>query len=202
LSQSYGGGILSVVVDALGIPEVALIRLKKFGDDRGFFSETYSKPDFAEAGLHVEFVQDNHSLSTNKGTLRGLHFQIPPFEQAKLVRVTRGAIFDVAVDLRCGSPTYGRHVSAVIGAESWNQIFVPVGFAHGFLTLEPNTEVLYKVSNVYSAEHDKGVLWNDPTLEIDWPVSAADAILSDKDRSQPMFSHLPTYFRHELGEVK
>jgi dTDP-4-dehydrorhamnose 3,5-epimerase len=193
---------LSIVVDALGIPEVALVRPKKFGDDRGFFSETYSKPDFAEAGVHVEFVQDNHALSANKGTVRGLHFQIPPFEQAKLVRVTRGAIFDVAVDLRFGSPTYGRYVSAGISAKSWNQIFVPVGFAHGLVTLEPNTEVLYKVSNVYSPEHDKGVLWSDPTLAIDWPVNAADAILSDKDRSQPMFSDLPAYFRHEPGEMK
>ena len=193
---------MSVIAEALGIPDVVVINLKKFGDDRGFFSETYSKPAFAEAGVHVEFVQDNHALSANKGTVRGLHFQIPPFEQAKLVRVTRGAIFDVAVDLRFGSPTYGRYVSAVISAESWNQIFIPVGFAHGLLTLEPNTEVLYKVSNVYSPEHDKGVLWNDPALAIDWPLKAADAILSEKDRSQPMLSDLPEYFRHEPGEMK
>ena len=193
---------MSIVVDALGIAEVVLIRPKKFGDDRGFFSETYSKSDFAEAGMHVEFVQDNHAFSASRDTVRGLHFQIPPFEQAKLVRVTRGAIFDVAVDIRFGSPTYGRHVSAVISAESWNEIFVPVGFAHGLLTLEPNTEVLYKVSKVYSPEHDKGVLWNDPTLAIDWPVNAADAILSDKDRSQPLFSDLPAYFCHEAPELR
>ena len=193
---------MSIVVDALGIAEVVLIRPKKFGDDRGFFSETYSKSDFAEAGMHVEFVQDNHAFSASRDTVRGLHFQIPPFEQAKLVRVTRGAIFDVAVDIRFGSPTYGRHVSAVISAESWNEIFVPVGFAHGLLTLEPNTEVLYKVSNVYSPEHDKGVLWNDPALAIDWPVNAADAILSDKDRNQPMLSDLPAYFCHEPDEAE
>ena len=193
---------MSFVFERLQIPEVMVVKSTKHGDDRGFFSETYSGPIFSDNGINVTFVQDNHALSAQKGTVRGLHFQIPPFAQAKLVRVTRGSIFDVAVDVRIGSPTFGRYVSAEVSAESWNQIFIPVGFAHGLVTLEPNTEVIYKVSTLYSPEHDKGVLWNDPTLEIDWPMNAVDAILSDKDRSQPTFSELPAFFRHEPGEVK
>jgi dTDP-4-dehydrorhamnose 3,5-epimerase len=186
---------LSIIVEDLEIPDVKIIRVPKHGDDRGFFAETYSKRKFADAGVNVDLVQDNHAFSVRKGTLRGLHFQVPPFAQAKLVRVARGAIFDVAVDLRVGSPTFGQHVSAVISAEEWNQIFVPVGFAHGLLTLEPNTEVLYKVSEVYSPEHDKGLLWNDPALGIAWPVT--DVILSDKDRAQPLLANVPAYFQFE-----
>lgn len=193
---------MSFVFERLQIPEVMVVKFTKHGDDRGFFSETYSGPIFYDNGINVTFVQDNHTLSAQKGTVRGLHFQIPPFAQAKLVRVTRGSIFDVAVDIRIGSPTFGRYVSAEVSAESWNQIFIPVGFAHGLVTLEPNTEVIYKVSTLYSPEHDKGVLWNDPTLEIDWPINAVDAILSDKDRNQPMLSDLPAYFRHKPDEAK
>lgn len=179
---------------ALAIPDVKIIRSKKFGDHRGFFSETYSKKAFAAAGLDYEFVQDNHSLSAEVGTVRGLHFQLPPFAQDKLVRVVRGAILDVAVDIRKGSPTYGQHVSAVISAAEWNQILVPIGFAHGFCTLEPDTEVIYKVTNFYSPEHDRGLLWNDPDLGIDWPVTADRAQLSDKDRVHPRLSALTEGF--------
>ena len=149
-------------ISELGIAAVRELTPKKHGDHRGFFSEVYNKHLLAEAGIHIDFVQDNHSLSAEKGTVRGLHFQTPPFAQDKLVRVTRGAVFDVAVDLRRGSPSYGRHASAVLSAEAWNQLFVPIGFAHGFMTLKPDTEVIYKVSHYYAPDHDEGLLWNDP----------------------------------------
>ncbi|MBP2232962.1 dTDP-4-dehydrorhamnose 3,5-epimerase [Azospirillum agricola] len=172
-------------IAALAIPDVKIIHPKKFGDHRGFFSETYSKRAFAAAGLDLDFVQDNQSLSAEVGTVRGLHFQLPPFAQDKLLRVVRGAVFDVAVDIRRGSPTFGQHVCAIISAAEWNQILVPAGFAHGFCTLEPDTEVIYKVTNFYSPEHDRGILWNDPDLGIDWPVEAGKARLSDKDLVHP-----------------
>lgn len=181
-------------VVSLDIPDVKIIRPKKFGDHRGFFSETYTKKTFEAAGLQYDFVQDNHSLSAEVGTVRGLHFQLPPFAQDKLVRVVRGAILDVAVDIRKDSPTFGRHVSAVISAAEWNQILVPIGFAHGFCTLEPDTEVIYKVTKYYSAEHDRGLLWNDPELGIDWPVAADKARLSDKDHKHPTFAQLGDWF--------
>ncbi|MEX6509166.1 dTDP-4-dehydrorhamnose 3,5-epimerase [Jiella sp. M17.18] len=189
-------------VEHLAIPDVLVLTCPRHGDDRGFFSETYNRNRFAEAGIAMEFVQDNHSLSAEPGTVRGLHFQTPPFAQDKLVRVVRGAILDVAVDLRTGSPTYGQHVSAVISAKAWNQILVPIGFAHGFVTLEPDTEVVYKVSNVYSPEHDKGLLWNDPALGIDWGVSEAAAILSAKDKVQPRLADLPAYFSSDKDQSR
>lgn len=185
---------MSVTVESLAIPEVKILRPKKHGDARGFFSETYAQRAMAEAGIELTFVQDNHAFSAAKGTMRGLHFQTPPFAQDKLVRVIRGSILDVAVDLRRSSPTYGKHVAAVISAQEWNQILVPVGFAHGLLTLEPDTEVLYKVTNYYSPQHDLGLLWNDPALAIAWPVSEAEAILSAKDKVQPRLADLPAYF--------
>jgi dTDP-4-dehydrorhamnose 3,5-epimerase len=185
---------MSLTVETLSIPDVKIIRPKKHGDARGFFSETFSQKALADAGIDLAFVQDNHAFSAAQGTVRGLHFQTPPFAQDKLIRVTRGAIFDVAVDLRRGSPTYGRHVTAVISAEAWNQILIPKGFAHGLLTLEPNTEVLYKVTNYYSPAHDLGLLWNDPALGIAWPGAEADAILSAKDKVQPRLADLPAYF--------
>jgi dTDP-4-dehydrorhamnose 3,5-epimerase len=144
--------------------------------------------------VNLEFVQDNHSLSVERGVVRGLHFQIPPFAQDKLVRVIRGSVFDVALDIRRGSATYGRHVTRVISAADWNQFLVPAGFAHGFCTLEANTEVIYKMTNYYSPQHDRGLLWNDPSLRIAWPVAEGEAILSDRDRKQPRFSELPAYF--------
>ena len=147
-------------------------------------------------------MQDNHSLSAEKGVVRGLHFQVPPFAQDKLVRVVRGSVFDAAVDLRRGSPTYGKHVSVVLSAEEWNQILVPIGFAHGLMTLEPDTEVIYKVSNYYSAEHDKGLLWNDPALGIEWPVAEDEAILSAKDKVQPRLADLLPYFHFDLEHAR
>jgi dTDP-4-dehydrorhamnose 3,5-epimerase len=188
---------VAMQVTELAIPDVKIIRPTRHADDRGFFSETYSRSVLARHGIEDNFVQDNHAFSKARNTVRGLHFQIPPFAQAKLVRVVRGAILDVAVDLRVTSPTYGRFVSAVISAAEWNQILVPVGFAHGLLTLEPDTEVLYKVSSPFSRDHDKGVLWNDPEIGIPWGVSERDVIVSDKDRVQPRLSELPAYFQTE-----
>lgn len=176
------------------IAEVKLIVPPIHRDHRGFFSETYNKAGLGALGTDLVFVQDNHSLSVERGVVRGLHFQIPPFAHDKLVRVIRGSVFDVAVDIRRGSPTYGKHVARVISAADWNQFFVPIGFAHGFCTLEANTEVFYKVTNYYSPEHDRGLLWNDLDLGIAWPITEAEAILSDKDRQLPRFCELPAYF--------
>ena len=167
------------------IPSVLIIQPKRFDDDRGFFSETYNKAVFREHGIELEFVQDNHSLSRPAGVVRGLHFQEPPFAQAKLIRVVRGAVFDVAIDLRRNSPTFGHHVSRVISAANWDQILIPIGFAHGFCTLEPDTEVTYKITDVYAPDHERGILWTDPDIGIDWPIEAVGAILSDKDRTLP-----------------
>lgn len=176
------------------LPEVKIITPKKFGDHRGFFSEVWKQSALVEAGLSLDFVQDNHSLSAEQGVLRGLHFQTEPFAQDKLVRCVRGAVLDVAVDIRKSSPTYGQHIAVEISAENWKQILVPKGFAHGFLTLEPNTEVVYKVTHYWAPDHDRGVLWNDPALGIDWPISADDVILSDKDRQQPLLTQAPELF--------
>ena len=181
-------------VEHLNIPDVMLLSPGKHGDRRGFFSETYNRKALAVIGIDIDFVQDNHSYSADKGTVRGLHFQTPPFAQDKLVRVARGSVFDIAVDLRQGSPTYGRHVGAVLSAEAWNQVLVPIGFAHGFMTLEPDTEVIYKVSNYYAPDHDKGLLWNDPALGINWPIADDEAVLSQKDRKQPRLAELVTPF--------
>ena len=179
---------------ATEIAEVKLIVPRIHRDHRGFFSETYNRADLAALGVNLEFVQDNHSLSVERGVVRGLHFQIPPFAQDKLLRVIRGSVFDVALDIRRESPTYCKHVARVISAADWNQFLVPAGFAHGFCTLEANTEVIYKVTNYYSPEHDRGLLWNDEDLGITWPVTNAEAILSDKDKKQPRFRDLPHYF--------
>jgi dTDP-4-dehydrorhamnose 3,5-epimerase len=176
------------------IPGVKLVTPARFGDRRGFFSETYSRKAFAVAGIDLEFVQDNHASSAEPGTVRGLHFQIAPAAQAKLVRVTRGAIFDVAVDIRRGSPTFGKWVGARISAEDWNQILVPAGFAHGYCTLEPDSEVVYKVTDYYAPAQERGVLWNDPAIGIEWPVSPGKAILSDKDGKLPILADLPAHF--------
>lgn len=176
------------------IPDVKLIETQRFGDARGFFSETYNRRAFAEAGIDTMFVQDSRSLSVARGTLRGLHFQTCPFAQAKLVRVARGRIVDIAVDIRHGSPTFGKHVSVILSAEEGHQILIPVGFAHGFVTLEPNTEVIYKVSDFYSPEHDKGIFWKDSELGIDWHLGESEAVLSERDRRHPRLADLPRYF--------
>lgn len=181
-------------VEPTALADVKIVNPQRIGDQRGFFSETYNRQRFAEAGIDVEFVQDNHSLSAIAGTVRGLHFQSEPFAQAKLIRVVRGRILDVVVDIRRSSPTFGKHVAVELSAENGLQLFVPIGFAHGFCTIEPDTEIVYKVSAYYSAAHDHGLRWNDPSLGIDWPVAPADAVLSDKDRQQPLLTTLPAYF--------
>ena len=181
-------------VEPSAIPDVLIIRPARHADARGFFSEVYSRRVFAAAGIDIEFVQDNYSRSVDRGIVRGLHFQVPPFAQHKLVCVTRGAIFGVAVDLRGGSASYGRAVTRTINAESWSQWLVPAGFAHGYCTLEPNTDVAYKVSAYYSPEHDRGLLWNDPALGIEWPIATAAALLSERDRRHPTLAELPHYF--------
>ena len=166
-------------IENTDIEAVKIITPKRFGDHRGFFSEVYSRQAFAKAGLDLDFLQDNHSFSAEVGTIRGLHFQSPPFAQDKLVRVTRGRILDVAVEL---------------SRENWRQLLVPIGFAHGFCTLEPDTEVLYKVTNVYSPTNDLGLAFDDPALGIDWGIDPAKATLSDKDRRHPKLADLPTVF--------
>lgn len=183
-------------VRATTLPEVRILTPRRFGDARGFFCETWNAARMAEAGLDFRFVQDNESLSATAGTLRGLHYQAPPFAQTKLVRVVRGAILDVAVDARRGSPRFGAWVSAQISAENGAQILVPRGFLHGFLTLVPDTHVLYKVDNAYDAASDGGVAWDDPDLAIDWGRGAADVTLSDKDRRAPAFRDWSSPFEY------
>jgi dTDP-4-dehydrorhamnose 3,5-epimerase len=184
---------MSLEVRVLDIPDVKIISSKKHGDARGFFSETYSKRDFAEAGIHLDFVQDNHSLSPQVGTLRGLHYQGHPFAQDKLVRVVSGRILDVAVDVRRASPAFGKWVAAEVSAEEWNQILIPIGFAHAICTLEPNTQLIYKVTNYYAPQHDFGIRWNDQDLNIRWPFPDDRLILSEKDRKQPFFKNVSNW---------
>lgn len=174
------------------LPGVMLITPGRHGDHRGFFSESWNARRMSDAGLDVGFVQDNESLSAEPGTLRGLHYQAPPFAQTKLVRVVAGAILDVAVDARRGSPTYGKWIGAELSAENGTQILVPRGFLHGFVTLKPQTHVLYKVDNFYDRDSDGGVIWNDPDLGVDWGVK--DAIVSEKDTNAPRFSDWSTPF--------
>ena len=173
-------------VEQTSLTGVLVLTPKRFGDSRGFFSETYSRRAFEAAGIACEFVQDNHSLSAEKGVVRGLHFQLPPMAQDKLVRVVAGSVLDVAVDIRRSSPTFGKHASAVLSASNGRQMFVPAGFAHGFVTLEPRTEVVYKVSRYYSPQHDRGIRWDDPALALDWGVEKDRAVLSEKDRLLPL----------------
>lgn len=181
-------------VRALAIPDVREITPPRFGDDRGFFSETWNRDSWAAKDVALEFVQDNHSYSAARGVLRGLHFQTPPFAQDKLVRVTRGSVFDVAVDIRHGSPSFGRWVGATLTARDGNQLLVPKGFAHGFVTLEPDTEVQYKVTAPYSRDHDRAIRFDDPTVGIDWPVPVDAVQLSDKDRQAPFLADINTGF--------
>ncbi|MBI1187454.1 MAG: dTDP-4-dehydrorhamnose 3,5-epimerase [Alphaproteobacteria bacterium] len=164
---------------------VVIAKPRRFADARGYFRETYNRAVFQEAGVDRDFMQDNHAYSAAAGTVRGLHFQAPPFAQAKLVSVIRGAILDVAVDLRRDSATFLRHEAAQLSAESGTLIFIPEGFAHGYVTLEPDTEVVYKVNAPYAPTSERGIIWNDRDLAIKWPVAQASAILSDKDRALP-----------------
>lgn len=181
-------------VEATELDAVKIITPKKHGDARGFFSEVYSKAAWDRAGLGLTFVQDNHSLSTSVGVLRGLHFQTPPFAQDKLVRVARGRILDVAVDIRRSSTTFGRYVAVELSAENWRQLLIPIGFAHGFVTLEADTEVLYKTSAPYSGANDRGLAWDDPAIGIYWPVPPEGPTLSDKDQRWPGLKDLVDAF--------
>lgn len=176
---------MSVEIRELKVPGVFEITPQRFGDERGFFSETFNAKAYAEAGIEVAWVQDNHSLSAEPGVLRGLHYQVPPFAQDKLVRVARGRAYDVVVDIRRHSPTFGEWVGVELSAEKWNQLFVPKGFAHGFLTLEANTEFLYKVSDFYSAECDRSIRFDDPDFGVDWRLDGKEPVLSEKDRQAP-----------------
>lgn len=177
---------MSLEVRELALPGVKVVTPRRFADARGFFSETFNALAFAEIGIDRPFVQDNHSRSVQKGTVRGLHFQAPPHAQGKLVRVVQGAVLDVVVDIRNGSPTYGRHASAELSAENWAQLWVPEGFVHGFCTLVPDTEVVYKVTDYYAPKAELGVVWNDPALGIAWPEFAGSQV-SAKDAQLPLF---------------
>ena len=168
------------------IPDVIRIEPDVYEDGRGFFLESYRKDTFLQNGIRAEFIQDNHSRSA-KGVLRGLHYQIPPRQQAKLIRVIRGEAFDVVVDIRKNSKTFGRHVATTLSAGNHQMLFVPAGFAHGFLALKDDTELLYKVTDIYSHEHERGIRWDDAALDIAWPTLGTPYILSDKDKDYPAF---------------
>lgn len=186
-----------MLFEPLELEGVFTLSPRRFADDRGYFAETFRLDLFRQTIGDFAFVQDNQSLSVERGTIRGLHFQLAPKAQGKLVRCLSGAVFDVAVDLRSGSPTFGRHVAVELSAENGMQLWVPPGFAHGFCTLTENTLVAYKVTDYYSAAHDRGVLWNDPQLGIPWPIADAAHRISAKDARQPMLADLGDIFPHE-----
>ncbi len=183
-----------MTVETLSIPDVKLITPAKHRDPRGFFSETWNQARYAEAGIPGPFIQDNHAVSTARGVVRGLHCQIGPNAQGKLVRVVKGAIWDVAVDIRRGSPTYGQHAGAELSAENWRQLWCPPGFLHGYCTLTEETEVIYKVTGPYDRAAERGVIWNDPDLNLPWPIAAREAILSEKDLILPMLKDCDAWF--------
>lgn len=185
---------MMIEIEPLDLPDVKLVRVKRHADSRGYFAETYVRRAFTAAGIASEFIQDNEAHSRAEGTVRGLHFQLPPFAQAKLVRVLRGRILDVAVDLRRSSPTFGRHVAVELDALRGEQLFVPSGFAHGYCTREPDTLVLYKVDNAYAPDYDRGVNWLDPDLAIDWGIADGQVVLSDRDRALPNLRDLAACF--------
>lgn len=181
-------------VEQTKLSGVKILTPKRFTDDRGFFSETYNEKRFHDAGIKEVFVQDNHSLSASKGTVRGLHYQAPPFAQAKLVRAVSGIVIDIAVDIRKGSPTFGHHVAVELSAENGKQLYIPEGFLHGFATLTEDAEIVYKVNNFYSKDHDGAVLWNSEGLDIDWHLEAADAVLSEKDTKADAWKNFDSPF--------
>ncbi|PWU72796.1 dTDP-4-dehydrorhamnose 3,5-epimerase [Ochrobactrum sp. POC9] len=180
-------------VRPLGLDGVFEILPRKFGDDRGFFSETYKANALSDAGIDFSFVQDNHSYSAAKGVVRGLHYQLPPFAQDKLVRVTRGAILDVVVDIRKSAPTFGKWIALEISDEKWNQILVPKGFAHGFITLTEDTEVIYKVSDYYAPEYDRSIRFDDPAIGVNWPIPESGVQLSAKDEKAPLLANAEVF---------
>lgn len=181
-------------VQETALPGVLILTPQRFGDDRGFFSESYNRARMVEAGVALDFVQDNHSLSMRVGTVRGLHFQSPPHAQAKLVRCGRGRLFDVAVDIRRNSPTYGQWVGEELSFENGRQLLIPTGFLHGFVTREPSTEIIYKCSDYYAQECDGAVRFDDPDIGIDWGINLGEAILSDKDAKAPYLKDFNTPF--------
>ena len=192
--MTAAGWALSDMFRSLAIPDVILIEPRKFEDERGWFTETYKAAVWRDGGIGEVFVQDNQSLSRKVGTIRGLHFQIGAAAQAKLVRCTAGAVFDVAVDIRHGSPTFGRHVAAELSVDNGRQIYVPTGFAHGFCTLRPDSVVDYKVSRPYDPASERGIVWNDPHLAIPWPLSSAAPLVSLRDGDLPRLAALAAYF--------
>jgi dTDP-4-dehydrorhamnose 3,5-epimerase len=179
---------------AMALEGLVELRPKRHFDERGFFSEVWRDEWLAEIESGTSFVQDNHAFSSVRGTLRGLHFQLEPAAQHKLVRVSRGSIYDVAVDIRSSSPTFGKWVGAVLSASEWNQLFIPKGFAHGYLVLEEDTEVMYKVSAPYTPEHERSIRFDDPAIGIEWPVAGDAVIVSEKDRSAPLLSEIGAGF--------
>jgi dTDP-4-dehydrorhamnose 3,5-epimerase len=183
-------------VIATAFAEVKILVPRRIGDARGFFSEVWNARELAAIGITAAFVQDNHVLTPLAGTLRGLHYQVPPAAQGKLVRVSRGAVFDVCVDIRRGSPTFGRCAATLLSAGNWHQVWVPPGFAHGYCTVEPDTEVLYKVTDFYSPADERGIAWDDPALAIAWPVDAGAAIMSERDRAHPLLADQPDLFEY------
>ena len=172
-------------VTKTAIPEICILEPTVFGDHRGYFVESYNKEKFPSEYQHIDFVQDNESKSS-KGVLRGLHYQLPPFSQTKLVRVVKGSILDIAVDIRKGSPTFGNHISVELSDENKKQLLIPRGFAHGFIVLSEIAILSYKCDNYYSKEHDRGILFNDPDLNINWKLPENNLILSEKDKVQPL----------------
>jgi dTDP-4-dehydrorhamnose 3,5-epimerase len=186
-------------IQSLAIADVKLIRPTKHGDERGFFSEIFRDDLLARHGVGGLFVQDNHVYSAGRGVLRGLHFQKPPHAQGKLVRCVRGAILDVAVDVRAGSPTFGGHVAAEISAANWTQIWVPPGFAHGYVTLESDCEIIYKVTDYYAPASEAGIAWDDPALGIDWRLDESQLVLSEKDRHNPQLAEIAPAFKYALS---
>jgi len=186
-----------VKIEDTALPGVKILTPARFGDERGFFSESWNRKTLAGQGIDIDFVQDNHSLSAAVGTVRGLHFQSPPHAQAKLVRCGRGRLFDVAVDIRRGSPTYGRWVGVELSFENARQLLVPEGFLHGFVTREPDTEIIYKCSDYYAPDCDGAVRFDDPDIGIDWGIDPASAVTSAKDAAAPLLSEFETPFVYE-----
>ncbi len=181
-------------IEETALPGVLILTPRRFGDDRGFFAETWNRQRMEEAGITLDFVQDNHSVSARAGTLRGLHYQSPPHAQAKLVRCGRGALLDVAVDIRTGSPTYGQWTGVELSAENGRQLLIPAGFLHGFVTRADDTEIVYKCSDYYAPDCDGAVVWDDPEIAIDWGLEGRDPILSEKDAKAPTLSEIPAHF--------
>ena len=184
-------------IEPTSLPGVVILTPARFGDARGFFSESWNRARMAAAGFDLDFVQDNHSLSAKAGTIRGLHFQAPPQPQAKLVRCGQGRLFDVAVDIRAGSPTYGHWVGVELSAENGRQLLIPAGFLHGFVTREDGTEVIYKCTDYYAPDCDGGIRWDDPTIGIDWGLNGLAPVLSDKDAKAPLLADFKTPFSVE-----